>query len=152
MQSPFDFFHVRLVMNRHCFGPSAGLSPSQLEFTCGFPDGWRSTTTARIIQGQLYLRCTHNFEIRNSRDLKMPALMERELHRICRHTEAHAMKYWPSCWSAYRSGSPHRMSPVLRMLSRIATRKLGHALSPCATGRSLLRIMIETMAKTESSR
>lgn len=77
-------FHLgRLVMNHHLFGEDCGLPLSCLEFTdlpvkAGgegkYAFTWKQTQRARIIEDQLFLRCTHVLDQAEQEDIDAGAL------------------------------------------------------------------------------
>lgn len=90
-----SYNHVRLVMNRHLFGAPAGLplSAFRLDNTSSPADGplrWHQSWSARIIDNELFLRCTRTLvspgeavTARAARD----AIDDGE-YRICKHVGA----------------------------------------------------------------
>ncbi|KAI1465378.1 uncharacterized protein F4812DRAFT_438488 [Daldinia caldariorum] len=59
------FHHARLVMNAHLFGPGRGLNLEKLQFnSLRLENSWVTSSAARIIDGQLFLRLTHQLVLK----------------------------------------------------------------------------------------
>lgn len=94
IRGPEVSFHLgRLVMNRHVFGEDCGLPLSCLEVTDlpvkaqgegKYAFTWKQTQRARIIHGQLYLRCTHVLDQAEQDDIDAVTL-KRGLNALSRY-------------------------------------------------------------------
>jgi hypothetical protein len=95
------FYHVRLVMNEHLLGRGNGLHLDRFKqenvpfiFDNPFPAEWGTTTEARILQDQLFLKISHQLKLhrkywRNCEDIRS------EEHYICPHYTTHLAKRDP---------------------------------------------------------
>lgn len=98
-RGPKVSFHLgRLVMNRHVFGEDCGLPLSCLEVTDlpvkaqgegKYAFTWKQTQRARIIQNQLYLRCTHVLDQAEQEDINAATLRHgikaMSRYNFCKH-------------------------------------------------------------------
>lgn len=85
--------HVRLVINRHLYGPGYGLSLRNLEAgsvapLIGGQAGWRQEWSARIINDELFLRVKHKIHGHNEHSLRR--IIDTGLYMICPHIRLQA--------------------------------------------------------------
>lgn len=99
--------HVRLIINRHLYGPDHGLSLRDLEAGCVTPffggeEGWRQEWSARIINDELFLRVKH--KIHGHHEQRLRQIIDTGFYLICNHTWLEAgHPEWPV---ALRTPSP----------------------------------------------
>ncbi|KAI1807009.1 hypothetical protein F4811DRAFT_62838 [Daldinia bambusicola] len=85
------FHHARLVMNAHFFGPGRGLNISKFRSNLlELPNDWVTSSIARIMGGQLFLRIRHQLVLNHPwLDNRNSFLKLHYNHYICRHFATH---------------------------------------------------------------
>lgn len=94
------WYHVRLVMNRHLYGPEYGVPLQNLEAARNYPSnyrfywgrrsdvGWHQEWSARIVNDELFLRAKHT--IHDHHEHRLRHIIDTEFYGVCRHKTLNA--------------------------------------------------------------
>ncbi len=98
------FFHARLAMNAHFFGPGHGLKLEQLEMgILPYIHGWQTDSRARIFQNQLFIRFSHRLRLEQDPEFIRIAARSAYNHLlpyICSHIVTHIPRRNPRDFTA----------------------------------------------------
>ncbi|KAH8893276.1 hypothetical protein GQ53DRAFT_108026 [Thozetella sp. PMI_491] len=112
------FYHVRLVINAHLFGPGHGLRLKQLETRIlPYFHGWQTDSRARILQDQLFLQISHRLRLKQTPELIRIAVKSTYDHYVCPHITTHLTRRDPRHLTATLPTQIPQLAPLASRFS-----------------------------------